>query len=695
MKTRLLLLIASCVFLAVARHGAADDRVDRLSEEHRKWLQEEVVYIITEREQETFLSLETLEERNRFIEAFWRRRDPNRATPINEFREEHYRRLEHANKFLGRDTFRDGWRTDRGRYYIILGEPQDVSRFSGYGELVDSELWFYQGDVSKGLPSFFYLLFFQEHDAGEHRLYSPIINGPNALLRGSQFASGANNVAALDKLQDISPELAHASLSFDTGEPADFITGRAAIGTQIMMARIEESPKRAIRTDYVDAWLRYGNRVSAEYSFNYVPSRSVFSVLVGPEAMPFVHYAIEIDPQHFTLESDEDQTKFYTTLDVTVEVTDRDGILVLRYDKESYVELTAAQVEQVKASPFSYQDDFPLIPGDYTASVILRNRVIKQYTVAETTLNVPEYREGDPALSDVVLGYKKEVAASVRPGEFRAFQVGSMWLQPASEGLFAIGDTVQALTQAFQAPEDYRVAFDLLQGQEVLDHTEATVGSSEDRAVVAELSLFQMVGGTYQVRARLLAPDGNVVSERVTDLSVSPRSFVPRAVFLFRRGFNTAVPGILNLARGEQLWNRRLYEEAEVQFEKAVGANNPRIPGARWKLAHAYLLKKRVDDAYRLLAPMEQDFPQVYEVVAGLGFVFYYKGQDDKAVGYLERARSIRPPDTVLLNSLGDTYHRLGNVEKARDAFERSLALNPDQPKVKEQLASLASGAGP
>ena len=75
MKTRLLLLIASCVFLAVARHGAADDRVERLSEEHRKWLQEEVVYIITEREQETFLSLETLETFERVsTDDLWRDR---------------------------------------------------------------------------------------------------------------------------------------------------------------------------------------------------------------------------------------------------------------------------------------------------------------------------------------------------------------------------------------------------------------------------------------------------------------------------------------------------------------------------------------------------------------------------------------------------------------------------------------------
>ena len=72
---------------------AEDDRLEKLSSEHRKWLVEEVVYIILDRERDVFLSVETVDDRNRFIEAFWRKRDPNRATPENEFKEEHYRRV--------------------------------------------------------------------------------------------------------------------------------------------------------------------------------------------------------------------------------------------------------------------------------------------------------------------------------------------------------------------------------------------------------------------------------------------------------------------------------------------------------------------------------------------------------------------------------------------------------------------------
>jgi len=102
-----LLLAIICIAL-FAPLGAADERVDRLPEEHKRWVEQEVVYIISEREREGFLSLETRDERDRFIEAFWRKRDPNRTTPENEYKTEHYRRIEYANTYLGRETYLPG-----------------------------------------------------------------------------------------------------------------------------------------------------------------------------------------------------------------------------------------------------------------------------------------------------------------------------------------------------------------------------------------------------------------------------------------------------------------------------------------------------------------------------------------------------------------------------------------------------------
>ena len=368
-------------WLILAGQAGADDRLDRLPPEDRKWLEEEVVYIITDTERDVFLELDTVEQRQRLIRSFWSKRDPNPATPENEYRTEHYRRLEYANKFLARETFLPGWKTDRGRMYIILGEPREIQRYDGYNEIVPVQLWFYQGDPTKGIPSFFYLLFFKRNAVGEYQLYHPIVDGPQALLTGAQFTPGSDNLAALDALRQVNAELAQASLSFDTSDPADVFAGRASLGTDIMLARIEESPKRAIRTDYADAHLRYGEMVSANYSFNFVPSRSYFAVLYGPQDTPFVHYSIEIDPGNFSLETDEDQTKFYTTLDIKLDVKDMEGNLVLANDREVFIEFSQSQIDHVKANPLSYQDDFPLLPGEYQVSVIWQNRVNTQFTV--------------------------------------------------------------------------------------------------------------------------------------------------------------------------------------------------------------------------------------------------------------------------------------------------------------------------
>jgi len=101
-----------------------------LPPKYKKWIEEEVVYIITPKEREVFYQLETDAQRDRFIEEFWRQRDPTPGTPRNEFKEEHYRRIEYANKWFGRGTPIPGWKTDRGRVYIILGEPIFRQTFS-------------------------------------------------------------------------------------------------------------------------------------------------------------------------------------------------------------------------------------------------------------------------------------------------------------------------------------------------------------------------------------------------------------------------------------------------------------------------------------------------------------------------------------------------------------------------------------
>jgi GWxTD domain-containing protein len=100
---------------------------------YERWLQEDVAYIINNEEREAFKGLETDAEREKFIEQFWKRRDPTPDTVENEAKEEHYRRIAYANQHF--ESFVPGWKTDRGRVYIVYGPPDELESHPKGGTL--------------------------------------------------------------------------------------------------------------------------------------------------------------------------------------------------------------------------------------------------------------------------------------------------------------------------------------------------------------------------------------------------------------------------------------------------------------------------------------------------------------------------------------------------------------------------------
>jgi GWxTD domain-containing protein len=106
---------------------------------YQKWLNEDVAYIITAEERRDYLSLRTDADRDQFIERFWLRRDPTPETAENEFKEEHYRRLAYANEHFASSI--TGWRTDRGRIYIVYGPPDEITDHTA--ESLPRQVWLY------------------------------------------------------------------------------------------------------------------------------------------------------------------------------------------------------------------------------------------------------------------------------------------------------------------------------------------------------------------------------------------------------------------------------------------------------------------------------------------------------------------------------------------------------------------------
>ncbi len=133
---------------AIARSQQPKQRTQNTSEDipapYRRWLDQDVVYLITAQEGVAFADLHTDDERNDFIEQFWLRRDPTPGTPVNEFKDEHYRRIAYANE---RYAFaKPGWRSDRGRIYINYGPPDEMESHpnGGGGIPYPFEKWLYR-----------------------------------------------------------------------------------------------------------------------------------------------------------------------------------------------------------------------------------------------------------------------------------------------------------------------------------------------------------------------------------------------------------------------------------------------------------------------------------------------------------------------------------------------------------------------
>jgi len=142
-----------------------------------RWLNEEVVYIISKEERAAFLKSHTDDERYKFVEQFWERRNPNPGSPENKFKEEHYRRTAYANEHWATD--KPGWMSDRGRIYIVFGPPDEIdSRPDGWP--CSTEVWRYKHMA--GLGDNVILTFADPGRNGSYGLVSssPVMKGPTS-----------------------------------------------------------------------------------------------------------------------------------------------------------------------------------------------------------------------------------------------------------------------------------------------------------------------------------------------------------------------------------------------------------------------------------------------------------------------------------------------------------------------------------
>lgn len=657
--------------------------VSSLPEKYRKWLEEEVVYIITPLEREVFLQLATDRERDMFIEAFWKHRDPNPSTPENEFKTEHYRRINYANHFF-RESPKPGWRTDRGRMYIILGEPNDIQRFSGKSAIYPCEIWFYQGKTELGLPPAFHLVFFQQGGIGEYRLYSPSKDGPQALLT-SYEGDPIDYRAAYEKLREIEPEVANVSLSLIPGEELASI-GRPSLSSDILVQRIEITPRRLVEERYAQKFLQYKDIIEVEYTANYIDCDALIKVVESEREFSFVHLAVE--PQRLSIEQ-IDSNRFFTHLKVNVSVTTLDGKMVYQFDRSVTLNLDREQLAAASRQPFNLHDIFPLVPGRYRFSILIKNEVSKEFTSFEQILEVPK-GEG-PRITPLILGYKVSRQEGL-VNNLKAFRFGQIQIYAQPGRIFSSGDTlflafqIKDLAQEDSAKASLRYSL-LKDGLEVWSQVKRANEYSDWPYIIEPLSLTSFAPAHYQIKVSLQLGDREVTTQE-EEFDLSHKTAIPRP-WVHSRILPAPSDPLFDFIIGSQLFNLNRLDEAEIYLVRAH-AKRPDSPDFSLNLAQVYSQKGEFDKVIDLLAAfLDPKNPPRYEIMFSLALAYRKMNQVERALNVIDQAIAHYGLNIHLLNLAGECHLQLGQRAEALLAFQRSLELVPNQPEIRRLVESL------
>jgi GWxTD domain-containing protein len=135
----LMLLVVAVGVMALAQSPSVKYQTASLSPVYERWLNEDVAWIFAPEERDAFVKLRNDAERDHFVQQFWDRRDPTPGTTENEYKQEHYRRIAYSNEHFASKL--PGWRTDRGKTYIVKGPPKEMRGNSVQGHPAQS--WFY------------------------------------------------------------------------------------------------------------------------------------------------------------------------------------------------------------------------------------------------------------------------------------------------------------------------------------------------------------------------------------------------------------------------------------------------------------------------------------------------------------------------------------------------------------------------
>lgn len=684
MKKASLLCVIFCFILIWPQFVFAQTKkkLKDLDPHYRKWLEDEVAYIITPKERDVFLQLETSRQRDIFIEAFWKQRDPTPNTPENEFKIEHYRRINYANQNLGKDSPGPGSRSDMGRIYIILGEPNAIDKYENLPDMHPVIVWFYSGMVEYGLPNSFSVVFFRRDSIHPYELYSPIKYGPQYLLvnyRGDM----TDYQQAYDLLFNIEPRVANVSLSLIEGER--LLQIGPSIASEILLNQnIPTAPYEKVKDSYAEKLMAYKDIIEVEYTANYIENDSLVRVFQDPSGLFFVHYLIE--PKRLTFEQYD--TRFLSNLEIDGRVVDAAGNSVYQFNRSVPIEMNKEQISAIRGKLFSFQDMFPLIGGRYKLNILLKNVASKEFTSVEADISVPEAPSFQ--MSPLVLAERIDRESKFK-GQNKPFLIENYQLVPTPRNDFTAQDTlyvyfqVRGLTQELK--DSGNLDFSIFKENEKAHSVSRKLEEYPDQLnFLEEFPLANLPPANYTIRVSLL--DGNqatVLSEKAI-FFISHRAVLPRPWVLSLPLPPDNDPEMIH-ALGVQFLNKKNIGKARDLLEQAYHGN-PVSPLFAMDYCRVLFTVKDYQTIKQVALPLLKDQDH-HEFLQVLGRASHALGELEEAIAYYKDYLTRFGTNILVLNAIGDCYLKLGKKEEALIAWERSLEINPKQADLKALVKSL------
>lgn len=480
---------------------------EEVKEVYKNWLKKDVKYIITNEEKKAFNALKTDEERENFIENFWRRRDPNPDTEENEFREEYYERIAYANEHFASGI--PGWMTDRGRIYITWGKPDSIEShpsggsydrpsYEGGGSTTTYpfEIWFYRhlDNVGDGIE----IEFVDPTGTGEYRIATNA-NEKDALL----MVPGAGLTTAEQ---------------LGLSDKSDRITGQYQAGGNNFM-REQDTPFRRmeiITNLQRPPQVKFGDLQTMLGADSGVIDNNPLDFQLD---VTFFRQSDERVITAFTVQADNKELVFENVGGLETANMNIFGRIMAVSGKRSGIfedsvaaNATVQELADAKEKKSVYQKAVALTPGTYKVDVVVRDVRSGNKGVRSLGFTVPKYDEKKLDTSSLIMASKLRATNERDIGAM--FVIGGAKVIPNLSGTYKKGQEIGIYMQVYNAGIDQttlRPAVDVnyiltKDGKELLNTPENWEGLSDSgqRLTLARLlPSGAMPLGDYELKIKI------------------------------------------------------------------------------------------------------------------------------------------------------------------------------------------------